>query len=35
MSAKVFGKGIVSQFVNGLALDTYYGIKQAIQGYEK
>ena len=28
MSAKVIGKGLVSSFVGGLAMDGYYGIKQ-------
>ena len=32
MSAKVFGKGIVSTFVGGLPMDGYYGVKQFAYG---
>ncbi len=33
MSSSVIGKGIISSFVGGLAMDTYYGFKQ--YGYDR
>lgn len=30
MSAKVIGKGVYSEFINGLALDGFYGVTHAI-----